>query len=235
MEPRRPYKLALFDLDGTLTRERSAWEYVHRRLGLWEGQAEKFQESFLGGKIDYLRFCELDAQVWKGIRAAYLEGILREIPFHPGLGELVGYLKSKGLKLGIISSGLSFLSEWVKGKFGFDYAVANELGTSDGLINGGIRIHVHYDRKEEWVRAAQRRFGAGPGETMAVGDSAGDLPMFRLAGLSIAFNAHSPQLESAASLVVRSADLRDLISALIPYLGPPGEPADFGRGTGDSR
>jgi len=41
------FKLALFDLDGTLTTERSAWEYIHRRLGVWDGQAEK---SILGGQ-----------------------------------------------------------------------------------------------------------------------------------------------------------------------------------------
>ena len=62
------YKLALFDLDGTLTRERSSWEYIHRRLGVWEENAEKFQEAFLRGEIDYNRFCELDAKIASSAR-----------------------------------------------------------------------------------------------------------------------------------------------------------------------
>jgi phosphoserine phosphatase len=81
--------LALFDLDGTLTRERSAWEYIHRRLGVWEGNAERYQEAFLRGEIDYHRFCELDAAVWKGMKVPAGQRILREIPLYEGIEGLV--------------------------------------------------------------------------------------------------------------------------------------------------
>jgi len=215
------FKLALFDLDGTLTVEKSAWEYIHRRLGVWVGNAEKFQEAFLRGEISYDQFCRLDAAIWKGMRVADVRGILREIPFHPGIEELVRYLRQKNVKLGIISSGLSLLSDWVKEKFGFDYAVANDLGTEDGILTGEIRIHVHYDQKAEWVEDASRRFAARKEEVLAVGDSSGDIPMFQKCGLSITFNCHSPRLESVATICSSAKDLRDLIPVLTPYLGPP--------------
>jgi len=219
-EPRR-FKLALFDLDGTLTRERSAWEYIHRRLGVWEGNAERYQEAFLRGEIDYYRFCEMDAAVWKGMKVPAVQRILREIPLYEGIEGLVGYLKSRGVKLGIISSGLSLLSDWIREKYGFDYAVANELGMTDGVLDGTIRIHVHYDQKAKWVQEARRRFKARKGEILAVGDSAGDITMFQTAGFSIAFNSSSPRLDEIAHLSIRSSDLRDLIPSLIPHLGPP--------------
>jgi phosphoserine phosphatase len=219
-KPRGLFKLALFDLDGTLTRERSAWEFIHRRLGVWEGHAEKFQEAFLRGEIPYRRFCELDAQIWRGMKVSEVQRILREVPLYPGIEELLGYLRSKGIRLGIISSGLSLLCDWIKERYGFDYAVANELGETDGVLDGRIKIHVHYDRKGPWVSEAKRRFGARKFETLAIGDSAGDIPMFRMAGFSIAFNSHSPHLDAVASVSVQSLHLRDLISALVPYLGP---------------
>lgn len=215
----RLFKLALFDLDGTLTRERSAWEYIHRRLGVWEGNAEKYQESFLRGEIDYYRFCELDAAVWKGMEVPAVQRILREIPLYEGIEELVGYLKSRGVKLGIISSGLSLLSDWMREKYGFDYAVANELGMTDGVLDGTIRIHVHYDQKAKWVREAQRQFKARKEEILAVGDSSGDITLFQMAGFSIAFNSRSARLDEIAHLSIRSPDLRDLIPSLVPYLG----------------
>jgi phosphoserine phosphatase len=218
----RPFKLALFDLDGTLTKEKSAWEYIHRRLGVWDGYAEKFQEAFLRGEISYDRFCQLDAEIWKGMRAAELQRILREIPLYEGIEELVNYLRSKEMKLGIISSGLSFLCDWIMEKYGFDYAVANELGVEEGVLNGEIKIHVRYDQKREWVQEAQRRFDARKEQILAVGDSTGDIDMFQMAGLSIAFNSLSPQLDSLATLSIRSTDLRDLIANLSLYLGPPG-------------
>jgi phosphoserine phosphatase len=219
----RPFKLALFDLDGTLTKEKSAWEYIHRRLGVWDGYAEKFQEAFLRGEISYDRFCQLDAEIWKGMRAADLQRILREIPLYEGIEELLDYLRSKEMKLAIISSGLSFLCDWIMEKYGFDYAVANELGVEEGVLNGEIKIRVRYDRKREWVQEAQQRFDARKEEILAVGDSTGDIDMFQMAGLSIAFNSLSPQLDSLATLSIRSTDLRDLIANLSLYLGPPGD------------
>ncbi len=222
MNRARRFKLALFDLDGTLTKERSAWEYIHRRLGVWEGYAEKFQEAFLKGEISYDRFCRLDAGIWKGMKAAELQRIVREIPLYEGIEDLLGYLRSKGIKLGIISSGLSFLSDWITEKYGFDYAVANELGVEDGVLNGEIKIHVHYDRKGEWVQEAQQKFNARNEEVLAIGDSPGDVTMFQMVGLSIAFNSSSVKIDSLATLSIRSSDLRALIPPLSPYLGPPG-------------
>src|SRR5512143_1166071 len=93
------YKLVIFDLDGTLTQERSIWEYIHKQLGKWYGVAEEYQKEFFAGKISYEEFCRLDAEVWRGMRVAELLEIVKTVPFHHGLDELVRYLKEKGLKL----------------------------------------------------------------------------------------------------------------------------------------
>ena len=217
------FKLALFDLDGTLTKEKSAWEYIHRRLGVWDGYAEKFQESFVRGEISYDEFCRRDAAIWRGMKVSEIKRILQEIPFQPGTEETIVYLKGRGVKLGMISSGLSFLAEWVKEKFGFDYAIANDLLTEDGVLTGDIKINVHYDQKAEWVEVARKKFQAQREEVLAVGDSTGDIPMFQMCGFSVAFNCFSPQLESIATLCIRSQDLRALIPLLAPYLGSPDE------------
>jgi len=223
MTPSPKIKLALFDLDGTLTKEKSAWEYIHRRLGVWDGYAEKFQESFVRGEISYGEFCRRDAAIWQGMKVSDVKRILNEIPFQPGTEEVMGYLKGKRVKLGMISSGLSFLADWVKEKFGFDYAVANDLVTEDGILTGDIRINVHYDQKAEWVEEARQKFNVQREEILAVGDSTGDIPMFQRCGFSVAFNCFSPKLEPPPPACIRSQDLRELIPLLIPYLGPPGE------------
>ena len=49
-------KLVIFDLDGTLTQERSIWEYIHKQLGKWYEFAEEYQNQFLAGKISYEGF-----------------------------------------------------------------------------------------------------------------------------------------------------------------------------------
>ena len=95
MERNQRYKLAIFDLDGTLTRERSIWEYIHKKLEKWYGFAEKYQQRFLAGEISYEQFCELDAQVWKGMKVEELTHIVETVPFYPGVDELINHLKKK--------------------------------------------------------------------------------------------------------------------------------------------
>lgn len=220
MKHPRPITLALFDLDGTLTQERSAWEYLHRRLGLWDGHAERFQEAFLRGQIDYDRFCQLDAALWKGMKTDEILSLLKEIPLQEGIRDLMTYLKSKGIKTAIISSGLSLLADWIKEQYGFDEAVANVLETKNGKLTGDIQIHVHHDRKGEWVERIRQKFGARQKEILAIGDSAGDLGMFQKAGFSIAFNSRCQELESLATWSIRSRDLRHVITCLMPFLEP---------------
>jgi phosphoserine phosphatase len=213
-EKSQPYKLAIFDLDGTLTQERSIWEYIHIRLGKWYGFAEEYQKQFLSGKISYEEFCERDAQVWKGMNVGELSEIIETVPFHPGVDELIHYLKQKGFKLTMISSGLSILSNWVHQQYGFDYSVSNDLLQENGILTGKVKIQVYYDQKAEWVKKILNQFGVKPEEVIAIGDSVGDIDMFQMVGFSIAFNSSCSDLDQIASVCIQSKNLTDIIPKL---------------------
>jgi len=60
----------------------------------------------------------------------------------------------------------------------------------------------------------QRGLGVGPPETAALGNSHIDIPMFGLAGVSIAFNPVDERTAVAATHVIRQRDLR----AVLPFL-----------------
>jgi phosphoserine phosphatase len=214
MRNEQRFKLVIFDLDGTLTQERSIWEYVHKRLGKWYGFAEDYQRQFLAGEITYQRFCELDAEVWKGMKGEELLEIVKRVPFHPGVDKLISYLKDKGLKLSMVSSGLSILSNWVHEKYGFDYSVSNDLLHENGTLTGEVKIKVRYDKKAEWVEKILKQFGVKPEEAIAIGDSRGDIDMFRVVGFSIAFNSSCRDLDQIASVCIQSQNLADVIPRL---------------------
>jgi len=127
------FKLAIFDLDGRSRKSDRSGVYSSA-IRKWYGFAEEYQKKFLAGEISYDRFCELDAEVWKGMKVKELEEIVKTVPFHSGLEELIGHLKRKGLKLAMVSSGLSLLSNWVHQKYGFDYSVSNDLLYEDGIF-----------------------------------------------------------------------------------------------------
>jgi len=214
MKGNQRFQLVIFDLDGTLTQERSIWEYIHIRLGKWYGFAEEYQKQFLVGKISYEEFCERDAQVWRGMKVEELLEIVKTVPFHPGADELIAHLKQKGLKLSVVSSGLSILSDWVHQKYGFEYSVSNDLLHENGVLTGKVRIQVYYDKKAEWVKRILEQFNVRPEEVIAIGDSVGDIDMFQMVGFSIAFNSSCQDLEKIASLCVQSQNLADIIPRL---------------------
>jgi phosphoserine phosphatase len=208
------FKLVIFDLDGTLTQERSIWEYIHKKLGKWYGFAVEYQNQFLAGKISYEEFCERDAQVWKGMKVEELLEIVKTVPFHPGVDELTDYLKHKGLKLTMISSGLSILSNWVHQKYGFDYSISNDLLHENGILTGKVRIQVYYDKKAEWVKRILKKFDVRPEEVIAIGDSIGDIEMFHMVGFSVAFNSSCSDLDQIANLCISTQNLADIIVKL---------------------
>ncbi len=214
MKMNQRFKLVIFDLDGTLTLEKSIWQYIHIQLGKWYGFAERYQEQFFAGQISYEQFCELDAQVWKGMKREQLLEIVQSVPFHPGADELIHYFKRKGLKLAMVSSGLSILSDWVHQKYGFDYSVSNELLHENGILTGKVRIQVYFDRKAEWVERILEGFKAAPQECIAIGDSAGDRDMLQMAGFSVAFNSSCQDLEKIVHLCVKHPNLAEIIPHL---------------------
>lgn len=210
----KEFKVVVFDLDGTLTTEKSIWEYIHRVLGTWEDHAQEFQRLFLDGRISYEEFCERDAAVWKGMRVEDLKRITDSVPYHEGALKLQGFLKAKGLRLAAISSGLSILAERIQKDFGLDFSVANDLLVEEGVLTGEVRINVTHNGKGRWVREVMNRFGVGGHEIIAIGDSQGDLEMFALSGFCIAFNTSSSELDETADLVVKTGNMADIIPGL---------------------
>jgi phosphoserine phosphatase len=208
------WRAILFDLDGTLTPVRSSWQFIHERLAMWSGRAERHQELFHQGRISYEEFCRLDACEWKGLPVRRLEEVAREIGYRPGIETLVAEVRKAGLRTGIISTGLTLLADRVREELGFDDAQANHLDVVDGAIGGTVQVRVRHGRKDLAVRRFCRRFHLDPREVIAVGDTAGDISMFEAAGYAIAFHPLGEEVARRAHAVVPGPGLEDLASHL---------------------
>jgi phosphoserine phosphatase len=205
----------LFDLDGTLTVPRSSWKHIHEALGLWDGQASRHQERFRSGEISYEEFCRLDAEEWRGLSVARLRSICDAIPYHEGAPDLVAALRRSGLRIGIVSTGLTLLAERVRLELGLDHAVANDLVEREGRVTGEVTIRVAHGQKHAALAAFCEAFRIPADQVAAVGDTEGDVSLFSAAAWSIAFNPADLEVRRAAAAVARTTDLRELIPLLI--------------------
>lgn len=182
---------------------------------MWEGRADRHQERFHAGEIGYEEFCRLDAEEWRGAAVERLRSICDSIPYHDGAADLVAALKGSGMVVGVVSTGLSLLAERVRRDLDLDHAVANDIVARDGSVTGEVVIRIAHGEKDGALARFCESYALPPRHVAAVGDTEGDLSMFRAAGWSIAFNAAGAEVEREASVSAAGTDLRELIPLLL--------------------
>jgi phosphoserine phosphatase len=212
------YKIIVFDIDGTITRHVSSWRYIHEKLGLWDVLAKKYQEQFLAGKISYRRFCELDAAHWRGTEEVRLRRAFDSVKYSKNAAWVIRRFKTMGFRLVAVSTGLQFIADRVRDELGVDHVISNRLNVRAGKMTGGVRINIGHGAKGKTVKGILKKFGARPEQMIAVGDTEGDIPMMKIAGLSIAFNSSSERLSKMVDYNCASDDFREVYEAVLDGL-----------------
>ncbi len=123
-------KLAIFDMDGTLNLERSPWQLIYEKAGLWDKEGVDIQKKWMNGEISYRDFCFSDVGIWKkhGVSYFQVKEILDSIEVNPSLKEVFDFLRSRKVKICIISAGFFSNAEQVARHTGYNLARENESG-----------------------------------------------------------------------------------------------------------
>jgi phosphoserine phosphatase len=205
-------RLAVCDLDGTITRRENVWMEIHKVMGT-EKEAREFYRKYKNGEIStYRAWAEAEASLWRGQSREKLMGIVKNIPLYSGITDMVSEFKNRGIRVVILSSGLTLLTDFLKDKYGFDDTLANELVfDNEGRVTGKVRSKVPFDKKGEILLSYLERTGINPSECLAIGDGENDIPLFNICKYRIAFNP-TFDLEEYVDAVVTGDDLRALIS-----------------------
>jgi phosphoserine phosphatase len=167
----------IFDLDGTLTKTPSPWQYIHERLGLWENTASAYLEEWLSGRIGYDEFCRRDTRLWSGRTVREIEAYLDEIAINPHVENVAGRLVQEKIPSIIISSGFRYIASKIQAQCAWDPLViyANEL-----MEGPEVRINVSGDfgsplSKRSLAVEALRQLDAEFAQTLVVSDTQRDL------------------------------------------------------------
>ena len=208
------YKLICFDMDGVIFKDVNFWLELHKRFGTLE-QGIKLTEKYLHS--DYARLVEeVVVKLWKGRNAKPYFNLVNSIEYLAGVREVFAYVKRKGLISAIISASSIDVARRVQRDFQVEHIFANELIIINGKVSGEFvwPIGAGKEKKSEIIRDLCKDLGISPSEAIYVGDSDTDIEAFREVGLSIAFNSKSEELKKAASYVVDSDNLEDILKHL---------------------
>ncbi|MGE5603701.1 MAG: HAD family hydrolase [Nitrososphaerales archaeon] len=214
-------RLAVLDVDGTLKQAESPYQYLHRRLGVSHLAAEH-RTLALSGQISYGEWLRRDVALWAGQPVAELRRLLAENPFLPGASELLRTLKSCSVVVALVTAGFTLNTDPIVVEYGIDYVLANELLEENGCLTGVAINHVPEGGKAAFACDLMQRLGIPAEETLAAGDTRGDLELFECAGVRMAVNPVSPELAARADVVL-TPDLRGAVEWLVArgHLAPP--------------
>jgi phosphoserine phosphatase len=209
---KREIRLAVFDLDGTLTPVDSLWKYLHDEFGTWE-HGRVAAQKYKRGEISYKEWAETDAGYWSGASLSRIAGALERIPYRPGAREVFRTLREKCVKTAIISAGLSILADKAAKELGADMALSNELETNDGRLTGGIKVNVAVNDKAGLVREIAEENSIPLSQVALIGDRAFDLSPDDC--LKIAFKPKDEIARQRADHIVEDDDLSRLLQYLV--------------------
>jgi phosphoserine phosphatase len=208
------YKIIIFDIDGTIAKHSSSWKYIHEKLGSGDELACIYQEKFLAGKISYRKFCELDAAHWKGVSEKKIQNIFRKAPYSRNSVGSIKNLRKMGFKLAAVSTGLQYMADRVKKELKFDYVLANRLISRRGVLTGEVKINITHGAKGPILRKILRKLHFQPHEAICVGDSAGDIPLAKGCGYSIAFNSSDEAFSRIVNWNCHSDDFSEVLDII---------------------
>jgi phosphoserine phosphatase len=209
---RKNKRLVFFDMDSTLV-DMEIIDEMAQRAGVFK-EVSRITEKARRGDIDFEEALTQRVALLKGLRVEELENIRNEMRLSEGAKELVDTLKGLGFKLGLVSGGFDYFSNFLREELGLDFSYANHLEIKSGVLTGKVLGKIVDNAyKAKIVNMVSSEEGVLLDQTVAIGDGANDVLMLGQAGLGIAYNAKE-RLERAANMSLGRARLKNILYIL---------------------
>jgi phosphoserine phosphatase len=147
--------------------------------------------SAMRGEIDFRESLTRRVALLAGLDTAALARVYDErLRLSPGAERMLAGFARAGARTLLVSGGFTFFTERLKARLGLNHTVASTLEIANGRLTGRVSGEI----VDGQVKAAEfarlgRELKSDDGLTVAIGDGANDLPMLRLADVSVAYHA----------------------------------------------
>jgi phosphoserine phosphatase len=208
---RVPWRLATFDVDGTLTTVHG-WKVIAEATGRQRAYSESNDRFFRRQATEDEHLRDL-VGLAEGLTVPDLEELLAKTPKLSGIGAGVQALRRMGVTVALLTHNPTFVCEWYARQFGFDDF---EGGWSPPFERGRIPPSwpLRADKRTGLLRLLARH-QLRPVDVVHVGDGWADIPVFHWTGGGVALNTDRPEVEQAATVSVRTTEFGSVLRALV--------------------
>lgn len=202
----RRRRVLLADMDSTMI-EQECVDELAARAGAGE-QVAAITTRAMNGELDFAEALHARVSLLRGLPETVVDEVIRDrLTFTPGGEVLVATMRAHGAYTALVSGGFAQFTRVVAGRLGFEEHRANTLEVEDGRLTGRVLLPVlGQEAKVAALEQVVARLGLTPGDVLAVGDGANDLPMLRLAGTGVALHA-KPVVSAQVPVRVNHGDL----------------------------
>ncbi|WP_051532418.1 phosphoserine phosphatase SerB [Brackiella oedipodis] len=196
--PMSQIKLIAMDMDSTLINIECIDEIA--AIAGRKAEVAAITEAAMRGEIkDFAESLRRRVALLKGVPATALEAVFtQKLRLNPGAQQLIQTAQKHGIKTLLVSGGFTFFTERLQQQLGLDYAYANELAISDGVLTGQVLGPIlDGAAKAAHLQALAKDLDLTPENCIAMGDGSNDLPMMRCVAYSFAYCA-KPAVQAQA-------------------------------------
>jgi len=202
-------KLAVFDFDSTLM-DGETLEFFAQEIGIAE-KVKSITDRAMRGELDFFESLTERVSFLKGLPVSKVDEISKTLPLMPGAKEVVSELKKIGYKVVCFSGGFRNATAYFAKKLGLNGEFANILHVKDGLLTGQVGGEMMFnDSKGQMLKRLQTLLDVSVENTVAVGDGANDLSMFKYAAKRVAFCAKQV-LKEKANVIITEKNLANIL------------------------
>jgi phosphoserine phosphatase len=206
-------RLLITDMDSTLINIECVDE-IADFVGC-KPQVAAITEAAMRGKLDFATSLRRRVALLEGLEVSALQRVYDErLKLNPGAEALVSGLKSRQIKMALVSGGFTFFTERLKTRLDLDYTLANVLAEDEGRLQGHVEGNiVGAEAKAEYLEQLCAELKITPQQVIAMGDGANDLEMLGLAGLGVAYHA-KPAVSAQADVALQYRGLDAVLDFL---------------------
>ena len=199
-------KLAVFDFDSTLM-DGETIEFLAKEIGI-EEDVKKITDIAMQGELDFFESLTCRVKMLKGMPVKKVDEICCNLPIMNGAEETITELKKLGYKVVCLSGGFKNATVPFAKKYNLDAEFSNILHSKDDILTGLVGGEMMFNfSKGTVIQTVQKLLGVTKENTIAIGDGANDLSMFKHASKRVAFCA-KPILKENANIIIDEKDLR---------------------------